>query len=167
MGFVSVMVVVDHGLMKGVILTPCTKTVTAEGVAKLFFENVYKRFGLYDKIISDRGPQFASKFAKALGKILDYQVALSTAYHPQTDGQTEQLNQEHEMYLRIYCRNEPTEWAHHLPMAEFVHNQRKHDARNASPFYLMMGFEPRGIPYAFPQTDVPAAEERIKNLQKM
>src|SRR5882757_6872614 len=112
-GFDSVMVMVDHGLMKGVILTPCTKTVTAEGVAKLSLENVYKRFGLYDKIISDRGPQFASQFTKALGKILDYQVALSTAYHPQTDGQTERLNQELETYLQIYCRNEPTEWAHH------------------------------------------------------
>jgi hypothetical protein len=88
-GFDSVMVVVDHGLMKGVILCPCNKTNTAEGVAKLFFSKVFKRFGLYDKIISDRGPQFASKFAKELGKLLDYEVSLSTAYHPQTDGQTE------------------------------------------------------------------------------
>jgi len=52
-GFDSVMVVVDHGLMKGVIITPCLKTITLEGVAKLFFKHVYRRFGLYDKIISD------------------------------------------------------------------------------------------------------------------
>src|SRR6267154_199094 len=166
-GFDSVMVVVDHGLMKGVILSPCKKTITSEGVAQLFFKKVFLRFRLYDKLISNRGPQFASKFTKELGKILDYQVALSTAYHPQTDRQTERLNQELETYLWIYCHNEPTEWAHHLPMAEFIHNQRKHDAHNVSPFYLMMGFEPRGIPYAFPQTDIPAAEEHIKNLQKM
>jgi hypothetical protein len=88
-GYDSVMVVVDHGLMKGVILTPCNKTITAEGVAKLFFSKVFSRFGLHEKLISDRGPQFASKFAKELGKLLDYEVALSTAYHPQTDGQTE------------------------------------------------------------------------------
>jgi len=59
-GFDSIMVVVDHGLMKGVIITPCLKTITSEGVAKLFFKHVYRRFGLYDKIISDRGPQFIS-----------------------------------------------------------------------------------------------------------
>jgi len=100
----------------------------AKGVAHLFHKNVFKRFGLYDKIISDQGPQFASKLAKELGRLLDYQVALSTAYHPQTDGQTERLNQELETYLRIYCRTAPTEWANHLPLTEFVHNSRKHSA---------------------------------------
>src|SRR5882757_5863245 len=125
-GFDSVMVVVDHGLTKGVIITPCNKTITTEGVAKLFFSKVFSRFGLHDKLISDRGPQFASKFTRELGRLLDYEVALSTAYHPQTDGQTERLNQELETYLRIYCRTTPTEWAKHLPMAEFVHNHRRH-----------------------------------------
>jgi hypothetical protein len=91
-GFDSVMVMVDHGLTKGVILSPCKKTITSEGVAQLFFKKVFLRFGLYDKIISDRGPQFASKFAKELGRLLNYEVALSTAHHPQTDGQTECLN---------------------------------------------------------------------------
>jgi hypothetical protein len=127
-GYDSVMVVVDHGLTKGVILSPCKKMITAKGVAHLFHKNVFKHFGLYDKIISDRGPQFALKLAKELGRLLDYQVALSTAYHPQTDRQTEWLNQELEMYLQIYCRTAPTEWASHLPLAEFVHNSRKHSA---------------------------------------
>jgi hypothetical protein len=102
-GFDSIMVMVDHSLMKGVIITPSLKTITSEGVAKLFFKHVYRRFGLYDKIISDWGPQFVSKFSKALAKILDYIIAPSTTYHPQTDGQTERLNQELETYLRIYC----------------------------------------------------------------
>jgi hypothetical protein len=159
--------VVDHGLTKGVILSPCKKTITAEGVAQLFFKKVFLRFGLYDKIISDRGPQFASKLAKELGRLLDYEVALSTAYHPQTDGQTERLNQELETYLHIYCRTNPSEWVKHLPMAEFVHNHRKHDSRNASPFFLMMGYEPRAIPYAFPTSSIPAAEDHIKYLQKV
>jgi hypothetical protein len=89
--------------MKGLILAPCKKTITTEGIAQLFFKKVFLRFGLYNKIISDRGPQFTSKLAKELGRLLDYEVALSTAYHPQTDGQTEHLNQELETYLRIYC----------------------------------------------------------------
>jgi len=66
-GFDSIMVVVDHGLMKGVIFMPCNKSVNTEGVANIFFKKVFMRFGLYEKIISDRGLQFASKFAQELG----------------------------------------------------------------------------------------------------
>ena len=88
-GFDSVMVMVDHGLMKGVILAPCLKTIDAAGVAQLFFDFVFKRFGLHDTIILDRGPQFASAFAKELACLLKYDVQLSTAYHHQTDRQTE------------------------------------------------------------------------------
>ena len=60
-GHDSILVVVDQGLSKGVTLIPCNKTLTSEGTAQLLFENLYKRFGLPDKIISDRGPQFASR----------------------------------------------------------------------------------------------------------
>ena len=79
-GYDSVMVVVDHGLTKGVIYCPCTKTIDSKGVAQLFFTNVFPRFGLHSKIISDRGPQFASAFARELAHLLQYDVALSTAY---------------------------------------------------------------------------------------
>ena len=98
-GFDSILVVVNHGLMKGVKLCPCNKTIMAEGVAQLFFNNVYCQYGLYDKIISNRGPQFASAFAKELSHLLGYELRLLTAYHPQTDGETKQVNQEVETYL--------------------------------------------------------------------
>ena len=88
-GYNSVMVVVDYGLMKGVIYCPCTKNIDTTGVAKLFFTHVFPRFGLHSKVISDRGPQFALAFARELTCLLQYNVALSTAYHPQTDGKTE------------------------------------------------------------------------------
>jgi hypothetical protein len=88
-GFDSILVVVDQGLTKGVLLLPCNKTITADGVAKLLFGNLYKRFGLQDKIISDRGPQFSSKAFIELLKLLGIHSALSTAYYPQTDGTTE------------------------------------------------------------------------------
>ena len=73
-GFDSVMVMVDHGLMKGVILAPCQKTIDAAGIAQLFFDFVFKHFGLHDTLISDRGPQFASAFAKELACLLKYDV---------------------------------------------------------------------------------------------
>ena len=85
-GYDSVMVMVDHGLTKGVIYCPCTKNIDSKGVAQLFFTNVFPQFGLHSKIISDRGPQFTSAFARELTHLLQYDIALSTAYHPQTDG---------------------------------------------------------------------------------
>ena len=88
-GYDSILVVVDQGLSKGVILVPCNKTLTSETTAKLLLENLYKRFGLPDKIISDRGPQFASKAFLELLKLLGVKSALSMAYHPQTDGTIE------------------------------------------------------------------------------
>ena len=80
---------ISAALTKGVILIPCSKTLTSEETAQLLLENLYKKFGLSDKIISDRGPQFASKAFIELLKLLGIKSALSTAYHPQTDGTTE------------------------------------------------------------------------------
>jgi len=165
-GYDSIMVVVDHGLSKGVILTPCHKTIDAEGVANIFFSKVFSRYGLYDKIISDRGPQFASRFQIELGRLLGYKNSLSTAFHPQSDGETERVNQELEVYLRIYCANDQTGWAPMLPLAEFVHNSRHHSARGTSPFYLMMGYHPRHLPDSHPKSDIPNIEQRLSLLNR-
>ena len=113
---------VDHGLSKGVILCPTKKTITANGIAAIIFRKLYSHFGLFNKIISDHRPQFAANFAKELSCILGYEISLSTAYHPQTDGETERLNQEVETYLQIFCGSNPETWVDHIPMAEFVHN---------------------------------------------
>ena len=106
-GFDSLMVMVDHRLLKGVILCPCHKTINATGTAELFIQNVYQRFDLPDKGISDKGSQFALKVFKEMGHLLGIELAMSTAYHPQTDGATKQLNQEIEAYLAIFCANNP------------------------------------------------------------
>lgn len=165
-GYDSIMVVVDHGLTKGVIFSPCNKTIDAIGTATLLYKDVYRRFGLPDKIISDRGPQFVSHVTRELGRLLKITLSPSTAYHPQTDGQTERTNQELEVYLRIFCTGRPDTWAQHLIDAEVAHNQRMHSARNASPFYLMMGYDPALIPIAYPRTNVPLVQDRLTELQK-
>ena len=84
----SILVVVYQGLSKGVILIPCNKTITAEETAGPFLNNLYKRLGLPNKIISDQGPQFTSKAFIELLKLLGIKSALSTTFHPQTDGTT-------------------------------------------------------------------------------
>ena len=122
--FDSILVMADQGPSKGVILLPCNKTITSEGTAKLLLENLYKRFGLPNKIISDRGPQFASKAFLELLELLSIRSALSTAYHPQTDGTTERVNQEIESYLSIYCASHLEEWPQTLHTLEFTHNNR-------------------------------------------
>ena len=88
-GYNSILAVVDHGLMKGVILIPCNKTLMADQCAQLLLDNMYKRFGLMDKIISDRGPQFVAKSFLELLKLLKIKSSLTTTYHPQSDGATE------------------------------------------------------------------------------
>ena len=165
-GFDSILVVVDQGLTKGVILIPCNKTVTAEDTAKLLLDNLYKRFGLPDKIISDRGPQFASKAFIKLLKLLGIKSALSTAYHPQTDGTTERVNQEIEAYLSIYCTSHPEEWLAALGTLEFTHNNRRHADRQKTPFELMFGDTPIAIPLSFENTKFPTIEDKMKTLIK-
>jgi transposase InsO family protein len=86
--FDLVFVVVDQ-LTKMAHFVPCNKTITGKEMARLFLENVYKYHGLPDDIISDHGMQFTSKFWQSLFKILQVKTNLSSAYHPQTDGQTE------------------------------------------------------------------------------
>jgi len=164
--FDSILVVVDQGLMKGVILIPCNKTITSEQTGNLLLENLYKRFGLPDKIISDRGPQFASNSFKELLKILGIKSALSTAYHPQTDGTTERTNQEIEAYLSIYCTSYPEDWPKALHLMEFTHNNRRHADQMKTPFELMFGESPITLPLSFKNTKYPAVEDRMKTLIK-
>jgi transposase InsO family protein len=106
----SILVMIDRGNTKGAILIPMTKTLMQEGAGQLLLDNLYKRFGLPDKMLSDRGPQFAAKASRELLKLLGIKSNLTMAYHPQTDGATEQVNQEIKAYLLIYCSVHPTEW---------------------------------------------------------
>jgi len=125
-GFDSILSVVDHGLTKGIILILMTKGVTSEGIAILLIDNLFQRFGIPDKVISDHDPQFIAKSMKAFLQELGIKQATSTAFHPQTDGTTEHFNQEIELYLAIYCADNPETWADKLSMAEYSHNSRLH-----------------------------------------
>jgi len=162
----SILSMVDHGLTKGVIFIPCSKTVTEEKVGKLLLKNVYPLFRLPDSFLSDRGPQFPPKAFRELLKLLGIESKLTTAYHPQGDGTTERFNQEIEAYLAIFCSSNPETWKNALPTLEFTHNDRKHADRQRSPFKLMMGIQPLAIPTSFENTMFPSVEECLKNLLK-
>uniref|UniRef100_A0A0W0FN00 Integrase catalytic domain-containing protein n=1 Tax=Moniliophthora roreri TaxID=221103 RepID=A0A0W0FN00_MONRR len=117
-----ILVVVDHAAMKGVIFIPCKKKLDAVETAELLFQCVYKRFRLPEKMISDRDSRFAAEVFTEMGRILGIKQMLSTAYHPQTDGETERVNQEVEIYLCFFCMKEQTKWKDLLHFAEFAHN---------------------------------------------
>ena len=119
-GYNYILVVVDQGLSKGVILCPCAKTPTWEGAAILLRDNLFKRFGLPDEMISDRDPRFAAHAFQELLKLLNIHSNLTTAYHPQSDGATEQVNQEIEVYLAIYCTSHPEDWLYFLSTLEIT-----------------------------------------------
>ena len=164
-GHDSLMVVVNHSLTKGVILIPCLKTIDAARVAKLFLHYVFKHFSLHNSLISDRGPQFASTFARELAQLLHYDVKLSTTYHPQTDRQTEQTNQEVKTYLHIFCANNPRKWMDLLSTTEFHHNSVPHSSTKVSPFFLLHGYEPRAYP-PLGKTFLPALENYLTTLEE-
>ena len=92
--------------------------------------------------------------------------ALSTAYHPQTDGATERINQELEQYLRIYCNKFHNDWVQYLPYAVAAHNGKVHSATRKTPFYLMYGYEPSWPNQILTSQTVPTAEERLKGVIK-
>jgi hypothetical protein len=166
-GFDTIMVVVDHGLSKGVIYSPCNKTIDAKGTAELYINNVWKRFGFPKIFISDRDPRFASKVFQEIAKTMGIKSRMSTAFHPQTDGETERVNQELEVYLRMFCATEPDQWSRYLPMAEFAHNSKTHDSIKQTPFNVILGSNPIGIPTVIPRFSAPVAEEKTRELVKI
>ena len=102
-GYDSILMVTDHDCTKASIFIPCHESTDAPELARLNAIHVFPHYGIPRKIISDRGPQLTSKFTKELCTLLEVKRNISTAYHPQTDGQSERTNQSLEQYLRLYC----------------------------------------------------------------
>ena len=138
----SILTITDHDCSKASLFIPCTEEITAEEVAKLFVQRVFRYYGLPRKIISDRDPQFTSKFARELCHLLDIKQNVFTAYHPRTDGQSEWTNQRLETYLCFFVNYQQDDWMTTLPLAEFAHNNWKNASTGESPFYLLVGSHP-------------------------
>ena len=140
-GYNAICVFVDR-FSKQIHLVPTTTNLNAEGMAKLYRDHIFRLHGIPRKFIHDRGPQFESKFMKELYRLLGIQGNSSTAYHPQTDGQTERINQEVENYLRMFIAPRQSDWAEWLATAEFAYNNREHSSTKQSPFFLNYGRHP-------------------------
>jgi hypothetical protein len=160
-GFDSIMVVIDHGLSKGMVVAPTNKKgLSTEATTQLFIDNVYARFGLPDNIISDRGPQFASSLFKNILKALGVRSNMTSTFHSQANRGTERANREIQAYLSIFCINDPTSWDQALKKAEFVYNNKTHATRTQTPFEIMYGQTPKAIPETF-YTEPFDSQERL------
>jgi hypothetical protein len=124
----------------------CRKTITAEQTGALFLSNVVRLHGEPTEVISDRGPQFASEFFQGYLKALGTQSLMSSAYRPQTDGQTERMNRVLEEMLRSFTAPSAANWDKLLPMAEFAVNNAVNRSTGSSPFFLNYGRHP-GTPF--------------------
>jgi len=144
----AVMTVVDL-VSKRAHFIPMHTTVTVEGAAQLFLHQVWELHGLLKYVILDRGPQFIARFTRELYCLLGIKLVFSTAWHPQTNGQTERINQKLDQYLWLFVNECQDDWYDLLPMVEFQHNNHVHSATQQPPFLLdtrhipCMGFEPQ------------------------
>lgn len=159
----SVLVFVDK-LSKMVHFAPCFKTCTATQAAMLFYQHVYRLHGMPAFMIHDRGTQFTSVFWKELFSLCQVDQRVSSAYHPESDGQTERVNRVLEDYLRHYIDEHQDNWVQYLPFAEFAYNNSVHESTQTTPFRLNYGYDPL-TPSSF--LSEPHIEHQVEQLQRL
>ncbi|KAJ9529550.1 hypothetical protein QJQ45_013935, partial [Haematococcus lacustris] len=137
----AIVVFVDK-LTKMIHAVPTTTSITAPALARLFFDNVFRLHGLPKVIVSDRDPRFTSAFWQELFRLTGTHLNMSTANHPQTDGQTERANRTLEDMLRNFVSPHHDDWDEHLTAAEFAYNASVQASTGFSPFRLNSGQEP-------------------------
>jgi hypothetical protein len=162
-GHNSILVVVNTLTMQAHFI-PTTEKITSPKLAELFLAHVWELYGTPEMVISDRGAVFASKFMKGVYDVLGIRMWLSTAYHPQMDGQTERVNQTVEGYLRTYCLLRQHDWAKLLPMAEFAYNNSHHSSIGMSPFFANHGRNPTLTGTPEKASPAPEAKEQSKTI---
>jgi len=173
-GHDAIWVVVDR-LSKCAHFAATWTEADAVDIANLLRTRVFTLHGFPMEIVSDRDPRWVNKFCAELFKLTGCRNALSTAFHPQTDGQTDRVNRILEDYLRHYVTGRHTDWDVHLCEAEFVYNNTYQASINSTPFRLTFGQDPR-IPFQevlpsrmtvrFLGDDyVPAAQEFVRRMR--
>ncbi|KAG9450049.1 hypothetical protein H6P81_010014 [Aristolochia fimbriata] len=140
-GLSAIYVVVDR-FSKYATFVALSKKCTASEVAKVFFSNVVKYWGVPSSIISDRDSKFMSRFWTELFGLLGTSLNMSSSFHPQTDGQTERVNQILEDYLRHFVSANQKDWPNLLDIAQFSFNLQKSEATGYSPFEVVLGRQP-------------------------
>jgi hypothetical protein len=141
-------------------------SINAVGLAEIFFQEIVRHHGVPQSIVSDRDPRFTSLFWKSLWEQLGTKLAMSTAYHPETDGQTERANRTLEDMLRAYVNNEQDDWDEHLVSLEIAYNNSVNPSTGCTPYHMNYAQHPNfplnSAFQASQATNNPTAAERIQ-----
>eukprot|EP00253_Pinus_taeda_P016910 PITA_16910 len=163
----SIMVVVDK-LSKAAHFIPVQSTYRVVQIAHIFMQNVFRLHGLPKTIISNRDVKFTSAFWRALFAELGTQLNFSTAYHPQTDGQTERVNQMVEDMLRACVMQKPTQWEDYFHLVEFAYNNGYHTSIQMSPFEVLYGRKCRTPSnWSGPEDKLKLGPEMLQEMEDM
>lgn len=161
--FDAIVVFVDR-LTKRIHVAPTNTSVNAEGMAQLFFDHVFRHHGLPKVLISDRDPRFTSIFWKNLMQLVGTKLAMSTANHPETDGQTERANRTLEDMLRAFVGPHHDDWDAYLTSVEFAYNESQQASTGYSPFFLEYGQHPHTpLSIALPKSPQKESVEEFAN----
>ena len=165
-GYDSIMVVVDL-LTKVSHLMPVKTTYTTADVARIFVKEIYRIHGLPKRIVSDRDAKFTSKFWTSLFQAIGTRLCFTSAYYPQTDGQTERVNQVIEDILRAYCNRKPKRWIQYLPLAEYAYNSSYHSSIDMTPFKALYGQECLSpLNFSDPTIKVEASKQMLETMEQ-
>jgi len=139
--YTAILVIVER-LTKQSIFILTYDTITSTQLAELFVLYVFSKHGVPGHVTSDQGSEFVSHFFRSLGKALDMNLHFTSGYHPEGDGQTEQVNQTLEQYLHCYCNYQQDNWSTLLLIAEFAYNNVPKETTGTSPFFANKGYHP-------------------------
>jgi hypothetical protein len=156
--------VVKCRLTKQAHFIPTFKTIDAQGTATLFLQYIFRHHGFPNSITSDRGPQFIAMFWERFLELMNCKRNLTSAYHPESNSSAEVTNQVIEQFLRIHCNYEQNNWYDLLPLAEFTYNNSLNSTINMTPFYANQGYNPQFSTRIFTSSTVPAAEQRVQQV---
>ena len=140
---------------------------SARETADIMVNQVFRLHGIPVDIVSDRGPQFVSQVWRAFGRALGATISLSSGFHPQSNGQTERLNQELEASLRCVAASDPSSWSTHLSWVEYAHNSHTSSATGRSPFEVSLGYQPPLFPTQEVEIAVPSVQLHIRRCRRV
>jgi hypothetical protein len=164
-GFVSILTITGHDCSKASILILCNESITTEGTAELYAKYVVLHYRIPTRVISNQDPCFRAEFTKEICKILGIAQNISSANHPQTDGQSKRTNQSMEQYLQMVTGKDQCDWARWIPLAQYVKNSWVNSTTKKTPYDLILGYTPR-IHQLTHTSALPGVTNHMEQLKK-
>jgi len=164
-GYDTILTITDTDCLKASVFIPCNEAIDSEGVALLYLNNIIPHYGIPHKIISNQDIRFVSKFSTELCRILNIHQNISTAYHPQTDGASEQTNQTLEQYLHVFCGTQQNNWHAWLPLTQYTKNSWPSTTTKKTPFNLLISYTPQ-VHQPTRKTDIPSLKQQLSSIEE-